>query len=74
MSLNKNIKINKIRKKLDVLDNKLLNIIKLTWGFVSKFISIFTFLPVHVEKFDPFLRAGVKIFSKELPRRYFVCS
>ena len=28
MSLNKNIKINKIRKKLDVLDNKLLNIIK----------------------------------------------
>ena len=28
MSLNKNKKINKIRKKLDILDNKLLNIIK----------------------------------------------
>mgnify|MGYP001205447657 FL=1 len=39
MSLNKNIKINKIRKKLDVLDNKLLNIIKTRTNLVRQVLK-----------------------------------
>ncbi len=39
MSLNKNIKINKIRKKLDVLDNKLLNIIKTRTNLVRQVLE-----------------------------------
>tara|TARA_B100000401_G_scaffold328751_1_gene228481 strand:+ start:50 stop:340 length:291 start_codon:yes stop_codon:yes gene_type:complete len=39
MSLNKNKKINKIRKKLDVLDNKLLNIIKTRTNLVSQVLK-----------------------------------
>ncbi len=36
MSLNKNKKILKIRKKLDVLDNKMLNIIKIRTNLVHQ--------------------------------------
>ena len=39
MSLNKNKKINKIRKKLDVLDNKLLNIIKTRTNLVRQVLE-----------------------------------
>jgi chorismate mutase len=39
MSLNKNKKINKIRKKLDVLDNKLLNIIKTRTNLVRQVLK-----------------------------------
>ena len=39
MSLNKNKKINKIRKKLDVLDNKLLNIIKTRTNLVHQVLK-----------------------------------
>ena len=39
MSLNKNIKINKIRKKIDVLDNKLLNIIKTRTNLVRQVLE-----------------------------------
>ena len=39
MSLNKNKKINKIRKKLDVLDNKLLNIIKIRTNLVCQVLK-----------------------------------
>ncbi len=38
MSLNKNKKIRKIRKKLDILDNKLLNIIKIRTALVHKIL------------------------------------
>ena len=38
MSLNKNKKIRKIRKKLDILDNKLLNIIKIRTDLVHKIL------------------------------------
>ena len=36
MSLNKNKKIKRIRRKLDILDNKLLNIIKIRTGLVRE--------------------------------------
>ena len=36
MSLNKNIKVRKIRRKLDTLDNALLNIIKKRTNLVNK--------------------------------------
>ena len=39
MSLTKNKKINKIRKKLDVLDNKLLNIIKIRTNLVCQVLK-----------------------------------
>ncbi len=39
MSLNKNKKINKIRKKLDILDNKLLIIIKNRTNLVRKVLK-----------------------------------
>ena len=39
MSLNKNKRINKIRKKLDVLDNKLLNIIKTRTNLVRQVLK-----------------------------------
>ena len=39
MSLNKNKKINKIRKKLDILDNKLLNIIKTRTNLVRQVLE-----------------------------------
>ena len=39
MSLNKNKKINKIRKKLDILDNKLLNIIKTRTNLVRQVLK-----------------------------------
>ena len=38
MSLDKNKKIRKIRKKLDILDNKLLNIIKIRTDLVHKIL------------------------------------
>tara|TARA_A100001011_G_scaffold187780_1_gene196322 strand:+ start:92 stop:382 length:291 start_codon:yes stop_codon:yes gene_type:complete len=38
MSLDKNKKIRKIRKKLDILDNKLLNIIKIRTTLVHKIL------------------------------------
>ena len=39
MSLNKNYKIRKIRKKLDILDDKLLNIIKIRTNLVHKILK-----------------------------------
>ena len=39
MSLNKNFKIRKIRKKLDILDDKLLNIIKIRTNLVHKILK-----------------------------------
>lgn len=39
MSLNKNKRINKIRKKLDILDNKLLGLIKKRTNLVSKILK-----------------------------------
>ena len=39
MSLNKNYKIRKIRKKLDKLDDKLLNIIKIRTNLVHKILK-----------------------------------
>ena len=39
MSLNKNHKIRKIRKKLDILDDKLLNIIKIRTNLVHKILK-----------------------------------
>ena len=39
MSLNKNYKIRKIRKKLDILDDKLLNIIKKRTNLVHKILK-----------------------------------
>ena len=39
MSLNKNKRINKIRKKLDILDNKLLNIIKIRTNLVHQVLK-----------------------------------
>ena len=40
MSLNKNKKILKIRKKLDILDNKMLNIIKIRTNLVHQVYKI----------------------------------
>jgi len=39
MSLNKNYKIRKIRKNLDILDDKLLNIIKIRTNLVHKILK-----------------------------------
>ena len=39
MSLNKNKKILKIRKKLDILDNKMLNIIKIRTNLVHQVLQ-----------------------------------
>ena len=39
MSLNKNKKILKIRKKLDILDNKMLNIIKIRTNLVHQILQ-----------------------------------
>ena len=39
MSLNKNKKILKIRKKLDILDNKMLNIIKIRTNLVHQVLK-----------------------------------
>ena len=39
MSLNKNKKILKIRKKLDILDNKMLNIIKIRTNLVNQVLQ-----------------------------------
>ena len=39
MSLNKNKKIKRIRRKLDILDNKLLNIIKIRTGLVYEVLK-----------------------------------
>ena len=39
MSLSKNYKIRKIRKKLDILDDKLLNIIKIRTNLVHKILK-----------------------------------
>ena len=63
MSLNKNKKINKIRKKLDVLDNKLLNIIKQRTKLVQMILSNKTSKKQIID------RTRIKIILKNIKKK-----
>ena len=62
MSLNKNKGIKKIRKRLDSLDNKLLNIIKQRTKLVQKILSNKTSKKQIID------RVRIKIILKNLDR------
>ena len=63
MSLNKHKGIKKIRKKLDLLDNKLLNIIKLRTKLVQKILQNKTHKKQIVD------RARIKVILKNIRKK-----